>query len=216
MLYPEHVLMVVASTLSGGMDKVLRFHAHKDQNTNATCGKGSTWVECEALDAFVSPQDVLLPWIITLGWLVVLGMPTVVLRSRHKDQGLALLAWAFLQYLSLVVCCLFATDHPVITYAMTMHACIRLLTRLSVSEKLVGGSWWWGLRFLGVGQLLLWEVIAGFPVSIVRWGRSPSWDQGLSCAYLAHLAGCLIPDLVLFALQLMESMARSFGIRGDD
>lgn len=220
MLYVEHFALVVASTLSGGVDKFsLPHHVERqssESNHTFTCGRGTSWSECALLDARVYPLDVLIPWVFTLCWLLVLSMPTVLVRSKHRLRALALLAQTFFEFLGLVMCSLRGTDHPIITYAMTMHSCVRLLTRVQVCNEFVGGRWWWRLRFFGVAQLLVWEVLAGVPVSVVRWGRDPEADQGLACAYLAHLGGCLLPDLVLCALRLLWSMFGSFSARGDD
>lgn len=212
MAYLEHCLVVLACTLSGGVDKVPWF-SRPVANTSSggfTCGRGSSWVECDVLDADVQPHDVLVPWYVALFWLIFLGMPTLLLHSKHKDQALAGLAWMMLECLSLMLCSFFGTDHPAISYALSMHSCARLLSRLHVSDRSVGGRWWWRLRFVGVAQLLAYAVLAGVPVSIVRWKRSASGDVAVPCAYLAHLAGCIAPDLALTALRLVGGVLCSF------
>ena len=212
MLHIEQLLMVVASTLSGGVDKIVQSHRpeYSSSQGNFTCGRGASWGECEALDRQFYPLDVLIPWCFTLCWLFVLGLPTLCVRSKHKTQALAGLAWMLFEFLALVTCCLWCTDHPVITFAMTLHSCVRLLCQVQVSDKFVGGKWWWSLRYFGVLQLLVWEVVCGVPVSIVRWGRSAEVDQGVACAYLAHLGGCLVPDLVLCVMRSVRCVVGSF------
>lgn len=207
MRYPEHALVVLASTLAGGVTRVV--HYTQDGGAgNRTCGTGSTWAECSVLDEGISPLHVLIPWLFTLGVLVVLSMPTVLLRSKHKERGLGLIAWMFMQLLALMLSSTVFTDHPALTFTLSLHACVRLLTRLRVSEWLVGGAMWWSLRYLGVALLLCWEVFAGAPVSIVRWAAEP--PEGLPCAYLAHLGGCIVPDLTLLLLHTLMQGACCF------
>lgn len=209
MQYPEHALVVLASTLGGGMDRNLTAGPR-----NATCGRGTAWLECAVLDEGITPLDVAMPWAFTLGTLVVLGMPTLLLRSKHKERGLGHLAWALLQCLALMTCSSFMTDHPSICFALTIHSCARLLTRMEGSSALVGGGWWWGLRYLALAQLLAWLVFMGPPLSVVRWESTPP-GQALPCAYLAHLAGCVVPDLVLFALFVIRAAGNSVRARDD-
>jgi hypothetical protein len=196
MHYPEHVLVILVSTLAGGIERL------QVVASNGTCGKGGSWGDCEVLDGLIQPEHMLVPWCLTLGGLVFLGMPTLLLRSRYKEAGLRILAWTFLQSLSLVVCSLFITDHPSLNFVLTLHSCVRLLTRVRVSDRLVGGRWWWRLRFLLMGQLLAWEALAGPAVSIVRWPTTPE-GSALPCAYFAHLVGSLAPDMVLFLLDAL-------------
>jgi hypothetical protein len=207
MQYPEHALVVLASTLAGGMDRNRTLSPG-----NATCGRGTAWLECEVLDESIAPLDVALPWVFTLGTLVFLGMPTLVLRSKHKERGLGRLAWDLLQCLALMLCSSFVTDHPSICFALTTHSCARLLTRMEGSKALVGGAWWWGLRYLALAQLLAWLILAGPAISVVRWESTP---PALPCAYLAHLAGCVVPDLILFILFALRAAGKSVCARDD-
>ena len=205
MQYPEHALVILASTLGGGMERNLT-------PGNATCGVGTAWLECAVLDEGISPLDVVIPWAFTLGTLVFLGAPTLLLRSKHKERALGHLAWALFQCLALMTCSSFATDHP--SFALTRHSCARLLTRMQKSDTLVGGAWWWGLRYLALAQFLVWLVFVGPPLSVVRWESTPP-GQTLPCAYLAHLAGCVVPDLVLFALFVVRAAGNSVRARDD-
>lgn len=209
MRYPEHVLVVVACTLAGGVERVAN---HSDGNQ--TCGSGSAWLECGSLDDRISPIHIYIPWVFTLGALVVLSMPTVLLRSRHKRKALRQLSWAFFQCLLLAYCSIFATDHPSLMYTFSLHSCVRLLVRLHVTEKLVGGRWWWGLRHACALGLIAWQVFAGVPISVVGWAGGKD-QQDLTCAYLAHLGGCLFPDLVLFLMETLFSAGSCFGM-GED
>jgi len=208
MRYPEHALVVLACTLAGGVERVPDLLLDPG---NQTCGVGSAWAECGGLDAEIAPVHVYTPWALTLGSVVVLSMPTVLLRSRHKRKGLEQVAWIVLQCLALAYCSLFLTDHPSLIYVLTMHACVRLLVRMPISSKLVGGALWWGLRHAAALLLLLWQVLCGVPVSIIAW-RS---REGLACAYLAHLAGCLVPDLALFLMDAVVKAGSCFDA-GDD
>ena len=52
------------------------------------------------------------------------------------------------------------------------------------------------------------------PISVVGWAGGKD-QQDLTCAYLAHLGGCLFPDLVLFLMETLFSAGSCFGI-GED
>jgi hypothetical protein len=211
MHFPEHALVVLVSTLAGGVE---RLPANHTSSSGGTCGRGGSWADCEVLDALVRPEHMLVPWCLTLGGILFLGLPTLLLRSRHKEAGLMLLAWTFLQSLGLVLCSLFATDHPVLNFALSLHSCARLLGRMRVSDRLVGGRWWWLLRYLLLAQLLAWEALAGPPVSVVRWPATPE-GAALPCAFFAHLAGSVAPDLVLCLLDALGGMGSCILASGD-
>lgn len=210
MRYPEHALVVLVSTLAGGIERLQDVSPWAD----GMCGKGDSWADCEVLDALIRPEHMLIPWCLTLGGIVVLGMPTLLLRSRYKEAGLRILAWTFLQSLSLVLCSLFVTDHPSLNFTLTLHSCVRLLVRMRVSDSLVGGRWWWRMRYLLVVQLLAWEALTGPAVSIVRWPATPK-GSALPCAYFAHLVGSLVPDMVLFLQHVLGRMGSCIMTSGD-
>lgn len=209
MRYPEHVLVVVACTLAGGVERIPLPHIFESFNTRngtkQTCGSGNSWLECGSLDEQILPIHIYIPWVFTLCVMIVLSMPTVLLRSRHKRKALRHLSWSFLQCLVLAYCSIFQTDHPSLMYTFSLHSCIRLLVRMHVSDRLVGGSWWWGLRHVGAFVLIVFQVFVGVPVSVVGWEGARSGQQELTCAYLAHLYGCLLPDLVLFLMDTLVS-----------
>lgn len=191
---PGSLLVVLACTLSGGMERA------KAPTGNATCGKGTAWSECGVLDETIPARDLAVPWVVTLATIVFLSMPTLLLRSKHKERGLSLVAWNLFQCLGLKLCSSFTTDHPSICFALGMHSCAHLLCRLEISRALVGPGWWWALRFLALFGLLAWEVSLGPAMSVVRWPSTPE-GTALPCAYLAHLAGAILPDCVLFVLR---------------
>jgi hypothetical protein len=60
--------------------------------------------------------------------------------------------------------------------------------------------------------ILLLQVFVSPSLSVIRW---PSTLKGSSieCAYLAHLAGCIVPDLVIECMRGLVSMARYVQIR---
>lgn len=197
MLLPESLLVVLACTLSGGVERPPLHDAG-----NATCGKGTGWSECGVLDEGILPLHLGIPWAVTLGTILVLGMPTLLLRSRHKERGLGLIAWNLFQCLGLMLCSKLATDHPSIGFTLNLHSCALLLGHMEMSSALVGPPWWWGLRYLSMLGLLCWEVALGPAISVVRWPATPE-GTALPCAYLAHLAGAVVPDCVLFVLQAL-------------
>ena len=209
MILPESMLVVLACTLSGGFDRQTR-----PGGTNETCGVGTRWVECGVLDEGINPQHVALPWAVTLCAIVVLSMPTVLLRSSHKEKALSKVASNLLQCLGLMLCSSFVTDHPSICFALSLHSCVLLLGHMDVSAPQVGAVWWWGLRHLVALGLLAWEVVAGPPLSVVRWPGTPP-GTALSCAYLAHLAGATVPDCILLLLQGFLNLGKSVCVRDD-
>jgi hypothetical protein len=210
-LLSESLLVVLATTLSGGLQST----AVPTEQANATCSSSGTRLsECVVLDSFVSSRHLAFPWIITLATMVVLSMPTVILRSRSKEKGLRSFACNLLQCFGLLACSLLFTDHPSICFTFAMHSCVRLLAQMEVSDGLVGGIWWWGLRYLSVIVLLCAEITAGPAISVVRWPGTPI-GTALPCAYLAHLSGCIIPDLVLVHLRWLISMARYVHVHDD-
>lgn len=199
---PGSLMVVLACTLSGGIERAPPAGAW-----NASCRKGTAWPECASVDEGVQSMHIALPWAVTLGTLVILSMPTLLLRSRHKEKALGLVAWNFMQCLALMACSSFVTDHPSICFALTMHSCVLLLGSLEISRHFVGPGWWWGLRFPVILGLLVWEVALGPAISVVHWVSTPS-GSALACAYLAHLGGALMPDCVLCVMRWLLWMGR--------
>jgi hypothetical protein len=201
----ESLLVVVAATLSGGLKgqpTVFAGGNHSSCNASASI----RWKECTVLDMEISPQHLLAPWVITLGAIVFLSMPTVLLRSKSKEKGLRTFACNLLQCLGLLSCSFFFSDHPSICFTVGLHSCVRLLVQLELSDGLVGGDFWWGLRYLVACGLLVLEISLGPPVSVVHWPSTPA-GTALSCAYLAHLIGCIVPDLILLHVRWLVAAA---------
>lgn len=203
MLFPEGVLVVFACTLAGGIERGAPAHAEE----GSSCKKGTAWAECGVLDEGIMPLQIAVPWLVVLGTLLFLSMPTLLLRSRQKEKALGVVAWNFMQCLGLMTCSAFVTDHPSICFALTMHSCVLLLGHLEISRHFVGPAWWWGLRYLAMLGLLVWEVALGPVISVVRWPSTPA-GPALACGYLAHLGGALIPDCVLCMMRALLWMGR--------
>lgn len=215
MVLSESILVVAACTLAGGFERQLVFHPNVSTgNRTGSCGVGTRFPECLVLDEHeIVPLHLVVPWVVTLGALVILGMPTVLLRSKSKEKGLRTLAGNLFQCLGLMICSSLTTDHPSIAFALTLHSCTRLLLQMEITDSLVGGANWWRMRYLAVAMLLSLEVSVGPALSIVRWPNSP--PNSLTCAYLAHLAGCILPDLVLDTIRTLIATARYVHIRED-
>jgi hypothetical protein len=79
---------------------------------------------------------------------------------------------------------------------------------------MIGSGLWWSLRYLAIMGLLGLQVVAGPAISVVRWPSTPS-GTALPCAYLAHLAGCIVPDLVLVYLRWLIAAARYVHVHED-
>jgi hypothetical protein len=207
MVFPESVLVVLASTLAGGIQRVPPDDDDDAGAGNASCGLGTRWQECHVLDERIRPPHLVVPWCITLCTVVILSMPTVLLRSRFKERGLRTFAGNLFQCLGLLLCSSFLSDHPSICFALTIHSSVRLLVQMEVSDALLGGCVWWGLRYVSVLAILFLQVTLGPSLSVVRWPTTPA-GTALPCAYLAHLAGCIIPDLALACMRCLVWAAR--------
>jgi hypothetical protein len=165
---------------------------------------GTRFPECNVLDEMVRPEHIFVPWASVLCVIVFLGMPTLLLRSKNKEKGMRTLAGNLFKYLCLLLCSSM-TDHLGLSFAITIHACTMLLVHMDVSDYLVGGSGWWSLRYFAAMGLLIWEISAGPPLSIVHW---PGTEKTVTCSYLGHLIGCIIPGVALDALKLIITFAR--------
>lgn len=210
MVFPESALAVLASTLAGGIPRI---NLTLSETSEArTCGQGTRWSECHVLDEHIHAKHLMIPWAITLCTVVVLSMPTVLLRSRLKERGLRTIAGNLFYCLGLLLCSFFMSDHPAICFALSMHSCLRLLIRMETSGAMLGGGLWWSLRYISALGILLLQVFVSPSLSVIRW---PSTLKGSSieCAYLAHLAGCIVPDLVIECMRGLVSMARYVQIR---
>lgn len=230
MVLPESLLVVIVSTLSGGLEReglLVVNGTNRSSNSNqslhanyqhlignGSCGIGTRWPECHVLDEHIKPFHLAVPWCITLGAIVILSMPTVLLRSRQKEKGLRLVAGNILQFMGLLTCASFITDHPSICFALTLHSCVRLLVQLELSDALVGGAGWWTLRYAVVWILLCLQLCLGPSISVVRWPSTPA-GSALSCAYLAHLVGCILPDITLVSLRWLIAVLNCVKMRDD-
>jgi hypothetical protein len=227
----DSVLVIMCCTLAGGFERpsipeFLRYMGLEDSagpgassfcnlNASSTCDKTrSRWRECPALDTTIHPLHLLAPWLMTVAIVVVLSMPTVLLRSKDKERGLRILAGNLFQLLGLLLCSILVWDHPSVCYAFTIHSCVRFLGLMEVSAGLVGGVFWWGMRYAGIILILLLQLLVGPAVSVVQWqAQTPS--SALACAYLCHLLGCVAPALALSFMRFVVTSARYIHIHED-
>lgn len=221
MVLPESLLVVVVSTLSGGLERGPFINGSKSFDTsydhllgNASCGVGSRWPECHVLDEFIRPSHLHFPWVFTLASIVILSMPTVLVRSRQKERGLRIVAGNLLQFLGLLTCASLVTNHPSICFTLSLHSCVRLLVQLQMSDALVGGGGWWTLRYAAVWTLLCLQLCFGPSISVIRWPTTPV-GSSLPCAYLAHLVGCIVPDMALSSLRCLISILSYVRVRDE-
>jgi len=197
MVMSESLLVVGACTLAGGVGP-------RPGRPSEVCRSGTTIVDCAGLDRQVVPENISIVWGATLATIVVLGVPTILARSQHKEHGMRCLAGVLFQALWLLAASVMS-DHPALNYTLSLHACVRLLCRFEVQRSLVGGHRWWGLRFGAVLGILGYAVAEGPAVSVVGW---PEQGDTRICAYIAHLAGCILPGLVLDVLGWLIAAAR--------
>ena len=206
------VLVVAVSTLAGGFNRTATFVSHADSRnfTEAagSCGASTKWGECHRLDAVIHPMHLLSPWVITLCTVVALGMPSVLLHCKGQEDGMRVFAGSLFQFFGLLSCSTLVADHPRVCYALTLHSCVRLL-----DQRVYGGFWACALQHLGVCLLLLLQLFEGPAVSVVHWpGGIPAT---LPCAYLCHLVGCVVPNIVLSVMRWLIASARYIHIHED-
>ena len=99
-----------------------------------SCGQAhAQFQECETVDARVTHAAILAPWLATTGLLLVLGLPTVLLESRHPVRGVQTLISLFVHQTLLVALVPFLPRG--FSYALGLHACVHTL--LKVDRKSV-------------------------------------------------------------------------------
>lgn len=193
MTFPVGPFVVWACTLAGG------FRNSTGGTGDGSCDKGPLqFPECAALDGqFGSSLAASWPWIATLGTILVLGMPTVLLGSARQSHGVRDLCDMLFECLVLMLMCSLATQ-PSVGFTWSLHSCTRMLSTLQVSNALVGGAGWWSLRYLVILGMLGFVALNGPAVSVIPW---PGGTDSLHCAHIAHLGGCMMPELILFFLR---------------
>ena len=182
----DSLLVVSAATLAGGFNRTL---------SSPACTEGTRWRECLVLDETIHPIHILLPWALVLATIVLLGMPSVLLQYKGKEQDMRVFAGNLFKFFGLLSCSTLVAEHSSVCYTLTLHACVRLLASME--------GW---LQRAAMLLLLGLQVCKGPAISVVHW---PGAEQGaLSCAYLAHLVGCVVPDLVLCVMRALVTSAR--------
>lgn len=221
----DSILVILVCTLPGGVDQGLweavplvnkTDRAFKPQfHGNRSCAAGGhAWRDCAELDASVHPMHLFAPWAVTLATVVCLSMPTIMLRSRAKARALRLVTGILVQYLCLLGCGVFMAARPAISFVFSLHATIRFLSSIENSPVMVGGTAWWALRYLAAGSILTGQMAFGPIVPVVYW-PGITMESGVSCAYLCHLIGCVLPDVALSIVQCLVAFARCIPLRDD-
>lgn len=181
------IAVLAGTTLAGGK---LRLTIIQESCSQAH----SMFQECEGVDARITMLHLFAPWVLTIACLLFLSLPTVLLDSSHPERGVQVLIWILIHQTLIMT---FAQSLPhAFGYALGLHTCVHTLLGLRWDHHLVGGRFWWGLRFPVAAGLVWLAAYYGPPVSVVRWPGANSSDV-ISCAAQAHLLGVLLPDLVL-------------------
>lgn len=229
LLRVDNVLVILACTLGGGVDRgpweiVRRLngtsHPYNRSSRfnlkgNSTCtAGGGQWRDCAELDATIHPVHMFAPWCCAFATVVVLGMPTILLRSRAKEKGLCLFTGILVQYLGLLGCGVLMAGHPAVCFVFSLHASVRFLSSIEATHVLVGGGGWWSLRYVSVVSILVGQLVFGPPVAVVHW-QGVAVESGVSCAYLSHLVGCVGPDMALSGVRCFVAFARYIHLRDD-
>jgi len=188
MVFSESALVVAACTLAGGVGE-----RNRTTPEVGSCRVGTQFLDCAGLDREVDPRHTLVLWCATLACTVLLGMPTILGRSAQKEEAMRCLAAILFQTLCLMVISM-ASEHPSLNYTLSAHGSVLLLSRMDVGRPLVGGGKWWSIRYAMIVLILAYVALQGPAVAVVRW---PGAGDTLSCAYIAHLAGCIWPTLAL-------------------
>ena len=219
---------VIAATLTGGLRSSGEPLSPPMSNPHPTASEAGgscprAWADeadsCAAVDAGISSLHILVPWAVTLCTVVALGLPSVLTSYKGREYDLRAFAGHLFQILGLLACTLSLAHRPAICFAFTLHGVLRLLlpwdqpsawhrVAYTPSSLIWPPSTACLLRPTVAAGLLLLQLCEG-PVglSIVRW---PSAEAAapLSCAFQAHLEGCLAPDVVLLALRFLVVSAR--------
>lgn len=219
----DTILVILACTLAGGMDRAPWAFLGSANVTlpppqgNHSCPADSPhWRDCAELDAMIQPVHLFTPWVCAFATVVFLGMPTVLLRSRVKEKGLRHFTGILVQFLSLLGCGALMTARPAVCFVFALHASVRFLSSIDASHVLVGGGGWWSLRYLSVMLILAGQLVLGPPVAVVHWPGGPGGGEGVACAYLCHLVGCVVPDVALSGVRCLIAFARYVHIRDSD
>jgi len=213
-------LVVLACTVVGGITpepwfSQINVSARDQAVANNTDSCPSPSGICLALDRLILPVHLIAPWLWGLATFGVLCMPTVLLCSRTRENGLRVITGRLVQYLSLLICASFLSDHPSLNFAFALHANIRFVVQLDGKGGLMGGSLWWSTRFASVVFLLACQSFFGPPISVVPWDPKTQPASSLSCAYLCHLWGCVVPDIVLSLVRGLVWFGSYVHIRDD-
>lgn len=195
-----HALVILACDHAGGYFRPEN-QSCKPAANGTLLGEDPT---CLGLDALVTQQDTLTAWGVTVAVMLVLGIPTVVLRSRWRENGIQFVTGQHARLLLLMVFVIGRTS--VENYVFGLHACVSVLVGMKPpgSSCVLGSPLWWRLRYIGVLLILIHAAMLGPPVSVTHWPAVP--EAFMRCAHRTHLRGAVIPDLALFVLaQALET-----------
>jgi hypothetical protein len=210
---------VVVATLTGGLRDPLP-PANHTASVEGACPDPRAWADsCAAADASIHPLHILVPWAVTLGTVVALGLPCVLTPYKGREYDLRAFAGHLLQILGLLACTLSLGHRPAICFALTLHGTLRLLLPWDQPSAWHRVAWppasVWPpttaalMRPSVAAGLLALQLCEGpSSLSVVRWPSSAGEEGPLSCAYQAHLVGALGPDLMLLALRFLVISAR--------
>ena len=178
----------------GGANQTMR------ETNQTTCSKtGESFPDCLVMDEAISWQHRLAPWLLAFGTVLVLGLPTMLLQYKHREDGLKSITASLVQCVALMLVS-HRLDHPSIQYTLGLHSSAHVLLSCR-TQHLLGGSHLGNACFLACILLVFGAGHLGPPVSVVNW----SGHDQVSCALLAHLLGCLVPPLVHSCLAHVHS-----------
>jgi hypothetical protein len=175
-----------ATTLAGSLTGDPPPPAAASQLESCPLGHG-----CGSLDATVCTAALAVPWAVTLGTLLLLGLPTILSpTNQQKASALATLTGTLFECALLLAACLWLRS-PTLVYTVSLHAAVQLLDVVD-ARRLSGGESLWQFRHVPRMGLLAWAACSAPAVPLLSWTGAPPQQ----CAFVAHLLGCLLPQLV--------------------
>ena len=181
--------VMAATTLAGSLSTDQAPMAAPAEAESCPLGHG-----CGAMDAIVgaTAAPVVVPWAVTLSTLLLLGLPTILSpTNQQKASALATLTGALFECALLLAACLLWLRSPTLVYIISLHSAVQLLDVVD-ARRLCGGESLWQFRHVPRMGLLAWAACSAPAVPLVSWTGAPPQQ----CAFVAHLLGCLLPQLV--------------------
>ena len=160
--------------------------------------RGVCHSSCSALDSDLSLMHAIAPTPIAAAAWLCASLPTLVMRSRSRTQGVRACLWQLIVlWLNLVVAYLLFIRQRVSGYVWALHATVHTLTAWAPHRRvLVLHGSHRVMTLAGIAAVCCFAWQAGPPVGLIAWrGGWPS-----QCGMAAHLMAVLGVDFVGWVL----------------